>query len=73
MDKQDHFSEAVKEKLKDSKYWYGKRTDMQHRTKTAQEFAEEIKTGLADIEELEIGVSYEYPTWDRLQIQFDPV
>jgi pyruvate formate-lyase activating enzyme-like uncharacterized protein len=38
-----------------------------------EELAEEIKTSLENIGELEIGISYEYPTWDRLQIQFDPV
>ena len=38
-----------------------------------EECAEEIKSSLENIGELEIGISYEYPTWDRLQIQFDPV
>lgn len=38
-----------------------------------EEFAEEIKTDLKSIGELEIGISYEYPSWDRLQIRFDPV
>jgi pyruvate formate-lyase activating enzyme-like uncharacterized protein len=38
-----------------------------------EEYAEEIKKGLRDIGELEIGISYEYPSWDRLQVMFDPL
>ena len=38
-----------------------------------EEYAEEIKTHLEDLKNLEMGISYEYPTWDRLQTMFDPV
>jgi pyruvate formate-lyase activating enzyme-like uncharacterized protein len=38
-----------------------------------EEYAEDIKTCLEDFNELEIGISYEYPTWDRFQTMFDPV
>ncbi len=38
-----------------------------------EEYAEEIKTCLKEFRNLEIGLSYEYPSWDRLQTMFDPV
>jgi pyruvate formate-lyase activating enzyme-like uncharacterized protein len=38
-----------------------------------QEYVEEIKECLHDIENLEVGISYEYPSWDRLQVIFEPL
>jgi pyruvate formate-lyase activating enzyme-like uncharacterized protein len=38
-----------------------------------EEYAEEIKSQLEDFKNLEIGISYEYPSWDRLQTMFNPV
>jgi pyruvate formate-lyase activating enzyme-like uncharacterized protein len=38
-----------------------------------QEYAEEIKECLNDIGDLEVGISYEYPSWDRLQVMFEPL
>ncbi len=32
-----------------------------------------IKTSLEDIGPLEIGIAYEYPSWDRLQTMFEPI
>jgi pyruvate formate-lyase activating enzyme-like uncharacterized protein len=32
-----------------------------------------IKMSLEDIGNLEIGIAYEYPSWDRLQTMFEPV
>jgi len=38
-----------------------------------EEYAEDIKSYLEDFKALEIGISYEYPSWDRLQTMFDPI
>jgi pyruvate formate-lyase activating enzyme-like uncharacterized protein len=38
-----------------------------------EEHAEAIKSHLENSRGLEIGISYEYPSWDRLQTMFDPV
>jgi pyruvate formate-lyase activating enzyme-like uncharacterized protein len=38
-----------------------------------EEYAEEIKIRLNDFRNLEMGISYEYPTWDRLQTMFEPI
>ncbi|MFX1580147.1 MAG: hypothetical protein ACFFBJ_10900, partial [Promethearchaeota archaeon] len=38
-----------------------------------EEIAEQLKEDLADIKFLEIGVAFEYPTWDRLQTIFNPL
>jgi len=38
-----------------------------------EEYADEIKTYLENFRDLEIGISYEYPSWDRLQTMFDPI
>jgi DNA repair exonuclease SbcCD ATPase subunit len=35
--------ESANEKLSDSEYWYGKQADIQYRTQTAYEFADEVK------------------------------
>jgi pyruvate formate-lyase activating enzyme-like uncharacterized protein len=32
-----------------------------------------VKTSLEDLGPLEIGIAYEYPSWDRLQTMFEPV
>jgi pyruvate formate-lyase activating enzyme-like uncharacterized protein len=37
------------------------------------EISEQLKETLSDIEELEIGIAFEYPTWDRLQTLFNPL
>ena len=37
------------------------------------ENADAVKTSLEDIGPLEIGIAYEYPSWDRLQTMFEPV
>jgi pyruvate formate-lyase activating enzyme-like uncharacterized protein len=38
-----------------------------------EEAAETIKINLEDFGPLEIGIAYEYPSWDRLQTMFEPV
>jgi pyruvate formate-lyase activating enzyme-like uncharacterized protein len=38
-----------------------------------EEYAHEFKEILSDIGELEFGISYEYPSWDRLQVIFEPL
>lgn len=38
-----------------------------------EEISEQLKEMLVDIENLEIGIAFEYPTWDRLQTRFDPL
>jgi pyruvate formate-lyase activating enzyme-like uncharacterized protein len=38
-----------------------------------EELAEELKHDFADSLELEIGISFEYPSWDRLQTLFEPL
>ncbi|MFW9843480.1 MAG: radical SAM protein [Candidatus Thorarchaeota archaeon] len=38
-----------------------------------EEGAETIKINLEDFGPLEIGIAYEYPSWDRLQTMFEPV
>jgi pyruvate formate-lyase activating enzyme-like uncharacterized protein len=38
-----------------------------------EEIAGELRTTLSDIINLEIGIVFEYPTWDRLQTMFDPL
>ncbi|MFW9869534.1 MAG: radical SAM protein [Candidatus Thorarchaeota archaeon] len=37
-----------------------------------EEISEALKDTLTDITEIEIGIAFEYPTWDRLQTMFDP-
>ncbi|MFW9787858.1 MAG: radical SAM protein [Candidatus Thorarchaeota archaeon] len=37
-----------------------------------EEISDQLKDKLADIKNLEVGIAYEYPTWDRLQTMFDP-
>jgi len=37
-----------------------------------EELANDLKRLFAKIEKLEMGISYEYPSWDRLQTLFDP-
>jgi hypothetical protein len=38
-----------------------------------EEIADELRTSFSNINNLEIGIAYEYPTWDRLQTMFDPL
>jgi len=38
-----------------------------------EEIHEDIKINLREIGPLEIGISYEYPSWDRLQTLFEPI
>jgi pyruvate formate-lyase activating enzyme-like uncharacterized protein len=38
-----------------------------------EEIAGEVRTSFSHIKNLEIGIVYEYPTWDRLQTMFDPL
>jgi len=38
-----------------------------------EEISEQLKEILVDIEDLEIGIAFEYPTWDRLQTMFNPL
>ncbi|MGY5855315.1 MAG: radical SAM protein [Candidatus Thorarchaeota archaeon] len=38
-----------------------------------EEISEQLKEMLVDIEGLEIGIAFEYPTWDRLQTMFNPL
>ncbi len=38
-----------------------------------EDIADAIKTSLEDICPLEIGIAYEYPSWDRLQTLFEPI
>jgi pyruvate formate-lyase activating enzyme-like uncharacterized protein len=38
-----------------------------------EEIAKQLKEDLADIKFLEIGIAFEYPTWDRLQTIFNPL
>jgi pyruvate formate-lyase activating enzyme-like uncharacterized protein len=38
-----------------------------------EEISEQLKEILIDIEDLEIGIAFEYPTWDRLQTMFNPL
>jgi len=37
------------------------------------DISDAVKTSLEDLGPLEIGIAYEYPTWDRLQTMFEPV
>ncbi|MHA1864006.1 MAG: radical SAM protein [Candidatus Thorarchaeota archaeon] len=37
------------------------------------EITDALKTSLEDIGPLEIGIAYEYPSWDRLQTMFEPI
>ncbi|MHA2024163.1 MAG: hypothetical protein ACTSWQ_10930, partial [Candidatus Thorarchaeota archaeon] len=37
------------------------------------DIADTVKTSLEDLGPLEIGIAYEYPSWDRLQTMFEPV
>ena len=37
------------------------------------EISQQLKEKLVDIKDLEIGIAFEYPTWDRLQTMFDPL
>ena len=52
--------------------------DLQHeRVEVApwvlDEIADVLQERLPDARALEIGIAYEYPTWDRLQVRFDPL
>jgi pyruvate formate-lyase activating enzyme-like uncharacterized protein len=38
-----------------------------------EEIVETLRNTITDIAELEIGIAFEYPTWDRLQTMFDPL
>ena len=38
-----------------------------------EDIADALKTSLEDICPLEIGIAYEYPSWDRLQTLFEPL
>ena len=38
-----------------------------------EELAQELKHHFAQSRELEIGIAYEYPSWDRLQTLFEPL
>jgi pyruvate formate-lyase activating enzyme-like uncharacterized protein len=38
-----------------------------------EEISEQLKETLADINGLEMGIAFEYPTWDRLQTLFNPL
>jgi len=38
-----------------------------------EDISESVKTSLEDICPLEIGIAYEYPSWDRLQTMFEPI
>ncbi len=38
-----------------------------------EDITDAIKTSLEDIGPLEIGIAYEYPSWDRLQTMFEPI
>jgi pyruvate formate-lyase activating enzyme-like uncharacterized protein len=38
-----------------------------------EEIAEDLKTELRELSTIEIGISSEYPSWDRLQTLFDPL
>jgi pyruvate formate-lyase activating enzyme-like uncharacterized protein len=38
-----------------------------------EEISEQLKEILADIKDFEIGIAFEYPTWDRLQTMFNPL
>ncbi len=38
-----------------------------------ESISEQLKEILADMNHLEIGIAFEYPTWDRLQTMFDPL
>jgi pyruvate formate-lyase activating enzyme-like uncharacterized protein len=38
-----------------------------------EEISEQLREILVDMMDLEIGISFEYPTWDRLQTQFNPL
>ncbi len=38
-----------------------------------EDIPDAIKTSLEDICPLEIGIAYEYPSWDRLQTMFEPI
>lgn len=37
------------------------------------EIVETLRDTITDIADLEIGIAFEYPTWDRLQTMFDPL
>ena len=38
-----------------------------------EEIVETLRNTLTDITDLEIGIAFEYPTWDRLQTMFNPL
>ena len=38
-----------------------------------EEISEQLKEILVDIKDIEIGIAFEYPTWDRLQTMFNPL
>jgi pyruvate formate-lyase activating enzyme-like uncharacterized protein len=38
-----------------------------------EEISEQLKEMLIDIKDVEIGIAFEYPTWDRLQTMFNPL
>jgi pyruvate formate-lyase activating enzyme-like uncharacterized protein len=38
-----------------------------------EEISEQLREILIEIKDLEIGIAFEYPTWDRLQTMFNPL
>ena len=38
-----------------------------------EEISEQLKEILVDVKDVEIGIAFEYPTWDRLQTMFNPL
>ncbi len=38
-----------------------------------ESISDQLKEILVDMKDLEIGIAFEYPTWDRLQTMFDPL
>lgn len=38
-----------------------------------EEIADSLREALAGTQELELGIAFEYPTWDRLQTMFNPL
>jgi hypothetical protein len=38
-----------------------------------EEISKQLREILVDIKEIEIGIAFEYPTWDRLQTMFNPL
>jgi pyruvate formate-lyase activating enzyme-like uncharacterized protein len=38
-----------------------------------EEISDQLKEVLGHIQDLELGIALEYPTWDRLQTMFNPL